>query len=63
VPDAVKLTAVKLLKEQAPGRELKPQTYSAAAKIIALLLTAASEEELTAQVEKRMASALRKKVR
>ena len=65
VPEAVKLTAVKLLKEQTAGRELLPQTYRAAAEIIAYCMigadgfAAANEPALVAEVERRIETALK----
>jgi hypothetical protein len=64
VPEAVKLTAVKLLKEQAGGRELEPQIYRSAAEILAYCMVGtegfagANAPEFAAQVEKRIEHAL-----
>jgi hypothetical protein len=64
VPEAIKLTAVKLLKEKAGGRELEPQIYRSAAEIIAYCMLgadsfgAANAPELAAQVERRIEHAL-----
>jgi hypothetical protein len=64
VPDAVKLTAVKLIKEQAAGREPGAQSYRAAAEILAYCMigaegfAGANAPELTAEVEQRMETAL-----
>jgi hypothetical protein len=64
VPEAVKLTAVKLLKEQATGFDPAPQSYRAAAEIIGYCMigadgfAAANEPELAAEVERRMETAL-----
>ena len=65
VPEAVKLTAVKLLKEQAGSRELQPQSYRAAAEIIGYCMigadafAAANEPALAAEVERRIDAALK----
>jgi hypothetical protein len=64
VPEAVKLTAVKLLKEQAAGFDPAPQPYRAAAEIIGYCMigadafAAANEPALAAEVERRMETAL-----
>ena len=64
VPDAVKLTAVKLLKEEAPSRDVPPQIYRAAAELLAYCMigaegfAGANEPELAAEVERRMEVAL-----
>ena len=64
VPEAVKLTAVKLLKEQAGRSELQPFAYRAAAEIIAYCMVgaegfaAANAPGLVAQVEGRLEVAL-----
>ena len=64
VPDAVKLTAVKLLKEQAKGREPEPQNYRAAAELLAYCMigaegfAGANAPELAAEVERRVETAL-----
>jgi hypothetical protein len=64
VPEAVKLTAVKLLKEQAAGSDPAPQAYRAAVEIIAYCMigadafAAANGPELAAEVERRIETAL-----
>jgi hypothetical protein len=64
VPEAVKLTAVALLKDQADGNEPKPQAYRAAAEIIGYCMigaegfAGANDEVLTEQVEHRIEWAL-----
>ncbi|HYJ58410.1 MAG TPA: hypothetical protein VEW64_03535 [Methyloceanibacter sp.] len=64
VPEAVKLTAVKLLKQQAPGGSVQPQTYSAAAEILAYCMigadgfAGANAPELANAVEQRIETAL-----
>jgi len=64
VPDAIKLTAVKMLKEQAQGPDPAPQAYRAAAEIVAYCMIGASSfagansPELAAQVEHRIDAAL-----
>ncbi len=64
VPEAVKLTAVKLLKQQAPGGAVQPQTYNAAAEILAYCMigadgfAGANAPELADQVERRIETAL-----
>ena len=64
VPDAVKLTAVKLIKEQAQGREPEPQNYRAAAELLAYCMigaegfAGANAPELAAEVERRVETAL-----
>lgn len=64
VPDAVKLTAVKLIKERAERSEPPPQTYREAAEIIAYCMVgaeafaAANAPEIAAQVEQRVEAAL-----
>ena len=63
VPEAVKLTAVKLLKEQATGFAA-PHSYRAAAEIVGYCMigadafAAANEPEVAAEVERRMETAL-----
>jgi hypothetical protein len=63
VPEAVKLTAVKLLKEQATGFAA-PHSYRAAAEIIGYCMigagafAAANEPVLAAEVERRIETAL-----
>lgn len=65
VPEAVKLTAVKLLKEQATGFDPAPQSYRAAAEIIGYCMiganafAAANEPALAAEVERRIDAALK----
>ena len=64
VPEAVKLTLVKLLKEHALGTEPAPQSYRAAAEIVAYCMigadgfAAANDPQLTRQVEVRIEKAL-----
>jgi hypothetical protein len=64
VPDAVKLTAVRLLMEHAIGEEPAPQAYRAAAEIIAYCMigaqafAGANEPLLAEQVERRIETAL-----
>jgi len=64
VPEAIKLTAVKLLMEQAPTGEPAPQAYRAAAEIIAYCMigaqsfAGANDVGLAAQVERRIEAAL-----
>lgn len=64
VPDAVKLTAVKMLKEQAQGPDPAPQAYRAAAEIVAYCMIGASSfagansPELAARVKHRIDAAL-----
>lgn len=64
VPEAVKLTLVKLLKEHALGAEPAPQSYRAAAEIVAYCmigadgLAAANDPQLARQVEARIEKAL-----
>ncbi len=63
VPDAVKLTAVKMLKEQA-GSDPAPQSYRAAAEIVGYCMigadafAAANGPELATEVERRIETAL-----
>jgi hypothetical protein len=65
VPEAVKLTAVKLLKEQTTGFDPAPQSYRAAAEIIGYCMigadgfSAANEPALAAVVERRIEAALK----
>ena len=60
-----KLTAVKLLKEQATGFDPAPQSYRAAAEIIGYCMigadafAAANEPALAAEVERRIDAALK----
>ena len=64
VPEAVKLAAVRLLKDDAPDREPPPALYRAAAEIIAYCMTggeafeAANDASLAAAVERRIEAAL-----
>ena len=64
VPEAVKLTAVKLLREQAAGCDLEPQTHRAAAEVLAYCMigadgfAGANAPDLAAQVERRIETAL-----
>jgi hypothetical protein len=64
VPEAVKLTAVKLLRERAAGRDLDPQTHRAAAEILAYCMigadgfAGANALDLTTEVERRIETAL-----
>jgi hypothetical protein len=64
VPEAVKLTAVKLLQERAKDRALEPRSYREAAEIIAYCMTggdafaAANDARLAAEVERRIEAAL-----
>jgi hypothetical protein len=64
VPEAVKLTAVRLLAEHAAGQEAAPQSYRAAAEIIAYCMigahsfASANDSELAARVERRIDAAL-----
>jgi hypothetical protein len=64
VPDAVKLTAVKLLKEHADGRDPEPKAYRAAAEIVAYCMigaesfAGANDVELASQIEQRIDAAL-----
>jgi hypothetical protein len=64
VPEAVKLTAVNLLKDHAIGPEPAPQAYRAAAELLAYCMigaesfAGANDSALTAQVESRIEKAL-----
>ena len=64
VPEAVKLTAVNLLKDHAVGDEPAPQAYKAAAEIIGYCLigaesfAGANTADLATQVEGRIEAAL-----
>jgi hypothetical protein len=64
VPEAVKLTAVKLLREHAAAREPAPYAYRAAAEIIAYCMigaesfAGANDSELATEVERRIDAAL-----
>jgi hypothetical protein len=64
VPEAVKLTAVALLKDHADGHEPAPQAYRAAAEIIGYCMigpeafAGANDEQLAEQVEHRIEWAL-----
>ena len=65
VPEAVKLTAVTLLKEYAIGEEPAAQSYRAAAEIMAYCMIGANafadanESRLAEQVERRIEAALK----
>ena len=64
VPEAVKLTAVSLLKDQAGNDDPAPQSYRAAAEIVGYCMigadafAGANGEELTREVERRIEAAL-----
>lgn len=64
VPEAVKLTAVNLLKDHASGPEPAPQSYRAAAELVAYCMigaegfAGANDERLALQVESRIEGAL-----
>jgi len=62
VPEAVKLSAVRLLTEHAPGEELASQSYRATAELYCLIGAAsfagANGRELAAEVERRIEAAL-----
>jgi len=64
VPEAVKLTAVNLLKDHAIGEEPAPHSYPAAAQILAYCMLGgetfarANGEELTRLIERRMDAAI-----
>jgi hypothetical protein len=64
VPEAVKLTAVSLLKDDADSDDPPPQSYRAAAEIVgycmigAASFAGANDEGLTLAVERRIESAL-----
>src|SRR5262245_4169470 len=64
VPEAVKLTAVNLLKDQAGNNDPKPEDYRSAAEIIGYCMigadafAGANGEELTLAVEHRIDAAL-----
>ncbi|MET0877847.1 MAG: hypothetical protein ABWY14_11955 [Tardiphaga sp.] len=66
VPEAVKLTAVALLKDHAIGPEPAPQAYRAAAEIVAYCMigadgfSGANGDDLTQTVERRIEAALDK---
>ena len=66
VPEAVKLTAVALLKDHAIGPEPAPQAYRAAAEILAYCMIGAEAfagtngDDLTFAVERRIEAALEK---
>jgi hypothetical protein len=66
VPEAVKLTAVALLKDHAIGPEPAPQSYRAAAEIIAYCMIGAdgfhgaNGDDATHAVERRIEAALEK---
>jgi len=64
VPEAVKLTAVALLKDHAIGPEPAPQAYRAAAEILAYCMigaegfAGANDSDLASAVERRIEAAL-----
>jgi hypothetical protein len=64
VPEAVKLTLVKMLKDHAIGAEPAPQSYRAAAEIVAYCMlgadafASANDSQLHNQVERRIEKAL-----
>lgn len=64
VPEALKITAVKLLVEHAESGEPAPQSYREAAELIAYCMigadafAGANQEELAAEVERRIETAL-----
>jgi hypothetical protein len=64
VPEAVKLAAVALLKEHAPGGEPQPQTYRAAAEMLGYCMigaegfAGANDAALALAVERRIETAL-----
>ena len=64
VPEAVKLTAVALLKDHAIGPEPAPQAYRAAAEILAYCMigaegfAGATDPDLASAVERRIETAL-----
>ena len=64
VPEAVKLTAVALLKDHAIGPEPAPQSYRAAAEILAYCMVGpeafagANDPDLASAVERRIEAAL-----
>ena len=64
VPEAIKLTAVNLLKDHAIGAEPAPQAYRAAAEIIGYCMVGAEAfagvngTDLTFQIERRIEAAL-----
>jgi hypothetical protein len=64
VPEAVKLTTVQLLREDAVDKELPPPSYRSAAEIIAYCLlgadtfASANDSGLAAEVERRIEAAL-----
>jgi hypothetical protein len=64
VPEAVKLTAVRLLREDAAAGEPAPQAYRAAAEIVAYCMigaesfAGANDPALAAQIERRIEAAL-----
>jgi hypothetical protein len=65
VPEAVKLTAVRLLKQHAPDGEPELASYRAAAEILAFCMiggdafAAANDARLSSEVEGRIEAALR----
>jgi hypothetical protein len=64
VPEAVKITVVKLLREHAPGNTPAPQAYRDAAEIVGYCMigaepfAGANDEDLARQVERRIEAAL-----
>lgn len=64
VPEAVKLTALKLLKEAGGGADPKPRACAAAAELLGYCMlgaqgfTAANDRDLTGVVEARLEAAL-----
>jgi hypothetical protein len=64
VPEAIKLTAVRLLREDARSEEPAPQAYRAAAEIVAYCMigaesfAGANNAALATQVERRIEAAL-----
>src|SRR2546423_124422 len=64
VPEAVKLTAVNLLKDHAIGEEPAPQTYPAAAEILAYcmlggeMFARANGDALASVIERRIDAAI-----
>jgi hypothetical protein len=64
VPEAVKITTVKLIKEHAIGSQPAPQAYRAAAEIVGYCMVGteafagANDDGLTRQVERRIEAAL-----
>ncbi len=64
VPEAVKLTAVRLLKDHAPDGEPEPTSYRAATEILAFCMiggdafAAANDARLSFEVERRIEAAV-----